>query len=129
MEHKQSSEKTFDYTRQAVVPCWDSMLWQVTIAWLPCRNGLLYIHVTAAAAAMWLAVALPIPEPCATTPYTVNPQTLVTLFTHQANDVECDPECRLVHINGGIRAQCVQSSDQLVDAGQHQRELLLDVLW
>jgi hypothetical protein len=48
--------------------------------------------------------------------------------THQANDVERDPQGSLVHVDGGGGAQRLEAADQLVHAVEHEGVLLLDVL-
>lgn len=47
---------------------------------------------------------------------------------HQANDIQGHPEGCLVHVNGSLWTQQLQPANQLVDATQHNRELLFDVL-
>jgi hypothetical protein len=50
-------------------------------------------------------------------------------MTHQTYDVKCDPECCLVHINRCCWPQHLDTLNQLVDATQDKRVLLLDVLF
>lgn len=47
---------------------------------------------------------------------------------HQANDIQGDTQCCLVHIYGCCRPQNPDALNQLIDTAQHKRILLFDVL-